>query len=52
VLTEGVETQEQLDMLRRKGCAQVQGYLIGRPAPMSRLIAEGVLGFKPAQAAA
>ena len=26
-LAEGVETQEQLDTLRRHGCLQVQGYL-------------------------
>jgi EAL domain-containing protein (putative c-di-GMP-specific phosphodiesterase class I) len=27
---EGVETVEQLDLLRREGCEQVQGYLFGR----------------------
>jgi diguanylate cyclase len=47
VLTEGVETKEQLEMLRRKGCAQAQGYLLGRPAPVSRLEADGVLRVKP-----
>jgi diguanylate cyclase len=47
VLTEGVETKEQLEMLRRKGCAQAQGYLLGRPASMSRLEADGVLRVKP-----
>lgn len=31
-LAEGVETQEQLDLLRTIGCDAVQGYLIGRPA--------------------
>ena len=32
-LAEGVETVEQLDMLRSLGCGAVQGYLIGRPDP-------------------
>jgi diguanylate cyclase len=34
VLAEGVETPEQLDMLRAEGCDQVQGYLISRPNPI------------------
>ena len=32
VLAEGVETCEQLDMLRSIGCAQAQGFLLGRPS--------------------
>ncbi len=31
VVTEGVETQEQLNFLRRNGCDALQGYLLGRP---------------------
>ena len=31
VIAEGVENQEQLDMLRDMGCHQAQGYLLGRP---------------------
>jgi sensor c-di-GMP phosphodiesterase-like protein len=31
VVAEGIETQEQLDLLRALGCDQGQGYLLGRP---------------------
>ncbi|HML91179.1 bifunctional diguanylate cyclase/phosphodiesterase [Methyloceanibacter sp.] len=31
ITAEGVETQEQADILRRLGCPQVQGFLYGRP---------------------
>jgi diguanylate cyclase (GGDEF)-like protein len=37
VTAEGVETQDQLDMLKAQGCAQIQGYLIGRPMPANDL---------------
>jgi EAL domain-containing protein (putative c-di-GMP-specific phosphodiesterase class I) len=30
---EGVETQEQLALLRDRGCSEIQGYLLGRPMP-------------------
>ena len=30
---EGVETIQQLDAIRGQGCHEVQGYLLGRPAP-------------------
>jgi diguanylate cyclase (GGDEF)-like protein len=32
-LAEGVETEEQLAILRRSGCQCIQGYLFGRPMP-------------------
>ncbi|UCI25153.1 putative bifunctional diguanylate cyclase/phosphodiesterase [Mesorhizobium sp. B2-8-5] len=32
VTAEGVETEAQLDMLRKAGCGEAQGYLIGVPA--------------------
>jgi predicted signal transduction protein with EAL and GGDEF domain len=31
-VAEGVETAEQLEILRELGCGTIQGYLIGRPA--------------------
>jgi diguanylate cyclase (GGDEF)-like protein len=33
VVAEGVETPEQLAVVRAAGCRLVQGYLLGRPAP-------------------
>ncbi len=34
IVAEGVETQEQLEFLRNVNCASVQGYFIGKPAPI------------------
>jgi diguanylate cyclase (GGDEF)-like protein len=33
VIAEGVETEQQFQMLQDLGCLQVQGYLLGRPGP-------------------
>jgi EAL domain-containing protein (putative c-di-GMP-specific phosphodiesterase class I) len=38
VVAEGVETPEQLDLLRGFGCDQVQGYLISKPLPLAELV--------------
>jgi diguanylate cyclase (GGDEF)-like protein/PAS domain S-box-containing protein len=38
VIAEGVETLEQLNLLRNLGCDQVQGYFISEPAPAEKLI--------------
>ncbi len=36
VIAEGVETQEQRDLLRIRGCRRFQGYLFGKPMPIDR----------------
>ncbi len=36
---EGVETEEQLDELRRQGCGEIQGYFISRPKPAAEIAA-------------
>jgi diguanylate cyclase len=37
VIAEGVETTEQLALLRTENCDQVQGFLLGRPVPAKDL---------------
>ncbi len=37
VTAEGVETEEQLALLNSQSCNQVQGFLLGRPAPVDDL---------------
>jgi diguanylate cyclase (GGDEF)-like protein len=34
VVAEGVETEDQFDVLARESCDELQGYLIGRPQPV------------------
>ncbi len=46
ITAEGVETKQQLEMLERAGCAEVQGYLFSRPVP--ELTVLGLLRSMPA----
>jgi len=39
VVTEGVETQDQLDFLRLHGCEQYQGYIFSKPITAPEIIA-------------
>jgi len=36
-VAEGVETEEQLSMLRNEGCDFAQGFMLGRPMPAIEL---------------
>ena len=37
VTAEGVETEEQLNLLRSQGCSELQGFLLGRPMPATQV---------------
>lgn len=52
VMVEGVETIAQRDFLAAEGCTEIQGYLIGRPAPIENYAAviAGDAQILPAQA--
>ena len=39
VCCEGVETEEQLAVLRKLGCPRAQGYLLSRPLPVEQFAA-------------
>jgi EAL domain-containing protein (putative c-di-GMP-specific phosphodiesterase class I) len=41
VVAEGVETNTELEIVRRVGCDEAQGYLVGRPAPSSASSSSG-----------
>jgi EAL domain-containing protein (putative c-di-GMP-specific phosphodiesterase class I) len=38
-IAEGIETEEQYELVKRLGCDLVQGYLISRPLPAKELVA-------------
>ena len=39
VIAEGVETEDQHNLLRDMGCDQIQGYLVSRPLPFDAMTA-------------
>ena len=47
VVVEGVETKEQLEILRSIGCDEMQGFLLGRPAPLPDWDAPQLAGIAP-----
>jgi diguanylate cyclase (GGDEF)-like protein/PAS domain S-box-containing protein len=54
IVAEGVETQEQLGFLAEEGCDAVQGYFIGKPAPIGQYAAlvgrsTGAIAMEPAR---
>jgi EAL domain-containing protein (putative c-di-GMP-specific phosphodiesterase class I) len=53
---EGVETREQLDLIRSKGCTEMQGFLLSKPVPAHELeplfLAKGIEGEGSRQVAA
>jgi diguanylate cyclase (GGDEF)-like protein len=46
---EGVETEEQLELLRAAGCTQAQGFLFGRPCPVANLDFDNGIDWTPAK---
>jgi EAL domain-containing protein (putative c-di-GMP-specific phosphodiesterase class I) len=40
-VAEGVETSEQLELVRAAGCKQAQGFLFSRPVPAAQLRFDG-----------
>ena len=40
VVAEGVETEAQLELLKQKSCDIFQGYLLGRPLPISQILTQ------------
>jgi diguanylate cyclase (GGDEF)-like protein/PAS domain S-box-containing protein len=47
VIAEGVETEEQRQTLRNKGCTNYQGFLFGKPIPIEQFEAIWVHGESP-----
>jgi EAL domain-containing protein (putative c-di-GMP-specific phosphodiesterase class I) len=54
VIAEGVETEAERKVLMRKGCEEIQGYLVGHPCPIATYSAltEGIAATVPVKALA
>jgi diguanylate cyclase (GGDEF)-like protein/PAS domain S-box-containing protein len=48
ITAEGVETAEQLALLREIGCEEAQGFLLGRPKPGAELVEQHLAAAKAA----
>ena len=48
-IAEGVETNEQLELVRAAGCTQAQGYLFGRPCAVSEIEFDDMIDWAPAE---
>ena len=46
---EGVETKEQLELLRAAGCTQAQGYLFGKPCAVAQLKFDNRVDWAPSE---
>jgi EAL domain-containing protein (putative c-di-GMP-specific phosphodiesterase class I) len=44
---EGVETEEQAELVRAAGCTQAQGFLFGRPCPVANLDFDNGIDWTP-----
>ena len=51
VTAEGIETVEQLELVRRAGCTEMQGYLVSAPRPPCEL-PEMIARYRGEEAAA
>lgn len=39
IVAEGVETDKELECIRRLGCDEIQGYLYSKPLPVEKFLA-------------